>query len=244
MGIPAVVVKALVDDLEIKAIPRHEEQDGGIELQQIVVAALASVQRIASGVNGLSVTIYDLIRRQAHFESVLRAGGRIAGPKVECGESNTKLMAKATNIMSDAGSQTDIIGDSEGCLSGNKQEHTELSASDLFNSPVLQNGGGIDLVESLRTLKESIQPEAKIVVSCSCSNSVRSRCPPAQGAVSASRDVVSDVRRQEGSTSSRSDMYSWAKIRVPEFRGGDKWSYLVQFRTIMKMHGCDYNDVM
>ena len=40
-------------------------------------------------------------------------------------------------------------------------------------------------------------------------------------------------------------MYRWAKIRVPEFRGGDKWSsYLVQFRTIMKMYGCDDNDVM
>ena len=40
-------------------------------------------------------------------------------------------------------------------------------------------------------------------------------------------------------------MYRWAKIRVPEFRGGDKWSsYLVQFRTITKMHWCYDNDVM
>ena len=40
-------------------------------------------------------------------------------------------------------------------------------------------------------------------------------------------------------------MYRWAKIRVPELRGGDKWSsYLVQFRTIMKMHGCDDNDIL
>ena len=54
------------------------------------------------------------------------------GPKVECGESNTNLMAMATNKMSDAGSQTDILSDSEGCLSGNKQELTELAASDLF----------------------------------------------------------------------------------------------------------------
>ena len=53
------------------------------------------------------------------------------------------------------------------------------------------------------------------------------------------------MRRQEGSTSSRADRYRWAKIRIPEFRGGDKWSsYLVQFRTIMKMHGCSDNDVM
>ena len=43
MGIPADVVKALVDDLEIKAIPRHEEQDGGIEVQQMDVAALTSL---------------------------------------------------------------------------------------------------------------------------------------------------------------------------------------------------------
>ena len=50
----------------------------------------------------------------------------MAWPKVECGESNTKLMAMATNKMSDAGSQTNILGDSEGCLSENKQEHTEL----------------------------------------------------------------------------------------------------------------------
>ena len=40
-------------------------------------------------------------------------------------------------------------------------------------------------------------------------------------------------------------MYMWTKIRVPEFRGGDKWSsYLFQFRTIMRMPGCDDNDVM
>ena len=57
-------------------------------------------------------------RRQSHFEAVLRAGGRIAGSKVECGESNTKLMAMATNKMSDVGNQTDILGDSDGCRSG------------------------------------------------------------------------------------------------------------------------------
>ena len=38
-------------------------------------------------------------RRQAHLESVLKAGGRIAGPKVECGELNTKPMAMALNKM-------------------------------------------------------------------------------------------------------------------------------------------------
>ena len=59
------------------------------------------------------------------------------------------------------------------------------------------------------------------------------------------RNVVGDMRGQEGSTSSREDRYWWAKIRIPKFRGGDKWSsYLVQFRTIMKMHGCYDNDVM
>ena len=42
-------------------------------------------------------------------------------------------MAMASNKMSDAGSQTDILGDSEGCLSGSKQEHTELAASDLHD---------------------------------------------------------------------------------------------------------------
>ena len=89
------------------------------------------------------------------------------------------------------------------------------------------------------------QPEVKTVVSCSCSNSVRSRCPPAQGAVSPSRNVVGDVRRQKGSTSSSEDVNRWAKFRVPEFRGGDKWSsYLIKFRTIMKMHGCDDNVIM
>ena len=139
----------------------------------MVVAALASLQRIASDVHGLSVAIDNVNRRQAHFESVLKAGGRIAGPTVECGELNTKPMAIAANKMSDAGSQTDILGDSEGCQSGSKQEHTELAASDLFNSPILQNGGGIDLVESMRMLEETSQPETKTVVS---SNSVRSRC--------------------------------------------------------------------
>ena len=86
-------MKALVDDLEIKSIPRHEEQDEGIEVQQMAVAALASLQRISSDVNGLSVAIDKGNRRQAHFESGLNAGGRIAVPKVECGELNTKPMA-------------------------------------------------------------------------------------------------------------------------------------------------------
>ena len=105
--------------------------------------------------------------------------------------------------------------------------------------------GLIDLVESPRMVEVPSQPEAKTVVSCSCSNSVKSRCTPAQGAVSPSRNVVGYMRRQEGSTSSSADRYRWAKIRIPEFRGGDKWSsYLVQFRTIMKMHGCYNNDVM
>ena len=63
MGIPADVVKAVVDDLEIKTIPRHEEQDGGIKVQQMDVAALGSLQRIASDVNGLSVGIDDVNRR-------------------------------------------------------------------------------------------------------------------------------------------------------------------------------------
>ena len=242
MGIPADVVKALVDDLEIKAIPRHEEKDEGIDVQQMVVAALASLQRISSDVNGLSVAIDNVNMRQAHFESILNAGGRISGPKVECGELNTTPMAIAGNKMSDAGSQTDILGDGEGRLSGTKLEHT---ASDLFNSPMVQNVGLMDLVESPRRVEIPSQPETKTVVSCSCSNSVRSRCTPAQGAVSPSRTVVGDMRQEEGSTSSRADRYRWAKIRIPEFRGGDKWSsYLVQFRTIMKMHGCYDNDVM
>ena len=39
------------------------------------------------------MVIDDVNGKQSHFESVLRAGGSIAGPKLECGESNTKLMA-------------------------------------------------------------------------------------------------------------------------------------------------------
>ena len=134
MGIPADVVKSLVANLEIKAIPRHEDKDEGIDVQQMIIAALASLQRISSDVNGLSVAIDNVNMRQAQFESVLK----IAGPKVECGELNTKPMAMASNKMSDAGSHTDILGDSEGCLSGGKLEHTDLAASDLFNSPIVK----------------------------------------------------------------------------------------------------------
>ena len=141
--------------------------------------------------------IDDVNRRQSHIESVLKAGGRITGPKIECGEVNTKPMAIATNKMSDTGSQTDIHGDNEGCLSGSNQEYTQLTASDLFNYPGLHNGGGIDLVESLWMLEEPSQPEANTVGSCSCNSSVSSRCTPAHGTVSASHDVVGDVRRQE-----------------------------------------------
>ena len=79
--------------------------------------------------------------RQAHFESVLKAGWRISGPKVECGELKPKPMTMASNKKPDAGSQPDILGDSEGCLSGRKLEHTDLAASDLFNSPIVQNVG-------------------------------------------------------------------------------------------------------
>ena len=145
----------------------------------MVIAALASLQRISSDVNGLSVAIDNVNMRQAHFASVLKAGGRIAGPKVECGELNSNRWL----WMSDAGSQTDILGVSEGCLLGSKLEHTDIAASDLFNSPIVQNVGLIDLVESPRKIEVPSQPEAKTVVSCSCSNSVRSRCTPAQGAV-------------------------------------------------------------
>ena len=67
MGIPADVVNALVDDLEIKAISRHEEKDERIDVQQLVIAALASLQRISSGVNGLSVAIDNVNMRQAHL---------------------------------------------------------------------------------------------------------------------------------------------------------------------------------
>ena len=70
----------------------------------MAVAALPSLQRIASDVNGLAVATDDANKRPAHFESVLKAGGRIAGPIVECGKLNTKPMAIAANIMSDAGS--------------------------------------------------------------------------------------------------------------------------------------------
>ena len=157
MGIPADVVEALVDDLEINAIPRHEEKDEGIDVHHMVIAAVASLQRISSDVNSLSVTIDDVNMRQAHFESVLKAGGRIAGPKVECGELNTKPMAMASNTMSDVGS---------------KLEHTNLDASDLFNSPIVQHVGGIDLVESQRRVEVPSQPEEKNGVSCSCSNLV------------------------------------------------------------------------
>ena len=59
---------------------------------------------------------------------------RVAGPKVECGKLNTKPMTMASNKMSDVGSQTDILGDNEGRLSGNKLEHTDIAASDVFNS--------------------------------------------------------------------------------------------------------------
>ena len=169
-------------------------------------------------------------RRQSHFESVLRSGGRIAGPEGECGALNTKPMAIATIKTFDVESQTDIFSDSERCLSRSKQEHTKLAVSNLFNNPGLQNGGGIDLVESLRMLEEPSQTEASTVVSCACNGSVRSKCPPSHCAVSVSRGVVGDVRRQKGSINSRSDVYMWAKIRVPAFRGGDKWSsYLVHF---------------
>ena len=191
------------------------------------------------------MAIDNVNMRQAHFESVLKAGGRIARRKVECGELNTKPIAMASNKMSDAWSQTYILGDSEGRLSGSKLEHTDIAASNLFNCPMVQNVGLIELIKSPRSVEIPSQPEAKTVASCSCSNSVRSRFTPAQGAVSPSRNVVGDMRRQEGSTSSRADRYRCVKIMIPKFIGGDKWSsYLVQFRTIMKMHGCYDNDTM
>ena len=49
----------------------------------------------------MSVAIDDVNRRQSHFESILKAGGRIAGPKVECGELNAKSIV--ANKMSKPG---------------------------------------------------------------------------------------------------------------------------------------------
>ena len=127
----------------------------------MVIAALASLQGISSEVNDLYEAIDNVNMRPAHFEYVLKAGGRIAGPKVECSELNTKPMAMALNKMSDAGSQTDILGDSEGCLSGRKREHTDIAASDLFKGPIVHNVGLIDLVESPRMVEVPSQSEAK-----------------------------------------------------------------------------------
>ena len=73
MGIPEDMVKALVD-LEINAIPRHEEQAGNVKVQHMVAADQASLQRIASDVNGLSTVIDDVNRRQSYFESGLVEG--------------------------------------------------------------------------------------------------------------------------------------------------------------------------
>ena len=94
----------------------------------MVVASMASMQRFSSDISGMSVAIDNVNMRQSHFESVLRSGGRIAWPKVECGELDTKPVA--------------IVGDNEGWLSGSEHKHTKLAASDLFNNPCLQNGGG------------------------------------------------------------------------------------------------------
>ena len=94
--------------------------------------------------------------------------------KVECGKLNTKPMSTSTNKMSATGTQKDILGHSGGCLSGSKQEHTKLAASDLFNNPGLQNGGRIDWIE------EPSKPESKTVDRCSRSSSVTSQmstCP-------------------------------------------------------------------
>ena len=43
----------------------------------------------------MSVAKDHVNMRQAHFESVLKAGGRIAESNVECGALNTKPMAVA-----------------------------------------------------------------------------------------------------------------------------------------------------
>ena len=64
----------------------------------MVIAALASLQRMSSDVNGVSVAIDNVNIRQAHFESVLKPGGRIAGPKVECGELNTNGYGFKQNV--------------------------------------------------------------------------------------------------------------------------------------------------
>ena len=91
MGIPADVVKALVDDLEIKAIPRHEEKDEGIDVQQMVVAALASLQRISyveavvEHVSVLSRKFYDnLSCRPKPVESIRLKGASASGVMVGC----------------------------------------------------------------------------------------------------------------------------------------------------------------
>ena len=43
----------------------------------------------------------------------------------------------------------------------------------------------------------------------------------------------------------KADLYRWPKIRVPEFKGDNRWhSYIIRFNTIMKMNDFRDNDVM
>ena len=86
-----------------------------------------------------------------------------------------------------------------------------VAAADLFTNPGLQNGDS-GLLKRLWMLKEPKQPERITYLCCSCSIPVR--CAHAHGRVSFSHDVVGDVKRHEGSASSRSDVYRWAQIRV------------------------------
>ena len=50
--------------------------------------------------------------------------------------------------------------------------------------------------------------------------------------------LLSFFSKYEIKSSSMADRYRWAKIRIPEFRGGDKWSsYLVQFSLPAETRG-------
>ena len=51
--------------------------------------------------------------------------------------------------------------------------------------------------------------------------------------------IVTEMRQN------KADLHRWSKIRVPEFKGDNRWhSYIIQFNTIMKMNDCRDNDVM
>jgi len=291
-GIPGDVIKTLIDDSEIKGLPRHEgecvkaearahAEEGasmveGSQTQDVAMMALASLQKFATEVQVLSTAMEQVSERQIYFESILRSAGVLdaALKKASGGEAalvgavdtTPDVPAKKSEELPQMAAQSGCKGvtdfESEGKVIQSSPGKAALgaftSASDFFSSTsahddIMERMGG-----QIGDRRCSGHSEEVVANNHTCGGGstggvgpdpagrmAHSGRPGLRPEVSSSFLEGVDGMRPTSGRARPSDCYRWAKVRIPEFRGGENWaSYIVQFNAIMRLHGCFDNDVL